>query len=133
MIKPSLISSAILLARVIIVVNIVLKIEIILTPAFVKPGNTDARNKAVYAAGSNDAWDLGFLMGQAAVCEWTVRELHFETETQNYGYNKGTGAFGESGISLVEYDAADGWAGTANNRENYGSVVLAWTAPTVTA
>jgi len=106
---------------------------------FLYPGNEDARTKAPTTGGIgvNKKLDCGFLLGKAAVCEWTVRELHFETETQNYGYNKGTGAFGESGISIVEYDTNVGWDATASNpnykeRENTGSIVLAWTIPAIT-
>lgn len=100
-----------------------------LTPKYVKPGNVDERVKTVDGA---NHWDIGFLLGKAAVCEWIVRDLHFETEEQNYGYNKGTGAFCEAGISLVEYDI-DAGSQTDTSRENYGSIVLAMTTPTLSA
>jgi hypothetical protein len=105
-----------------------------LTPQYLKPGNTDARAKAQYDTGALN-WDIGFLMGKAAICEWKVKDLHFETEKQNYGYNKGTGVFGESGISIVQYDTDEGFGGTAGSdyRENFGSVVLAMTTPKITS
>jgi len=98
---------------------------------FLKPGDVDTRNKAVYNSTSNKSFDIGFLMGKGAVAEMVVQPLHFETESQHYGRDRGTGAFGESGISLVEYDvdAASQGDGT---RENFGSVVLAWSTPAIT-
>jgi len=99
-----------------------------LTPGFVKPGNVDNRVKA---PNGNTNWDIGYLLGKAAVAELEVQPLHFETENQNYGRDRGTGAFGESGISLVEYDLDQGAMGAAT-RENKGSIVLAWTTPSIT-
>jgi hypothetical protein len=98
-----------------------------LTPSFVKPGNVDGRAKTP----SGDArWDIGFLLGQAAVAELEVQPLHFETEEQNYGRDRGTGAFGESGISLVEYDV-DAAAVANTSKENKGSIALSWTCPSI--
>lgn len=100
----------------------------IISPAYLKPGNSDSRNKAVHDATSNKSWDLGILMGKAAVCDWVVTPLHFEYENQNYNHDRGTGVFGEEGVSLVQYDietVAD------DTKENYGSVVLPMTTPSI--
>lgn len=104
-----------------------------LTPSYVQPGGVDNRGLGVHHKTTNKNWDIGFLYGKGAICEWVVTPVHFETETQDYNRNKGTGAFGESGIRLVEYDIDSGWAGTTNNRENIGSIALAFTSPSITA
>lgn len=104
----------------------------VLTPNFLKPGDVDNRNKAVYNSTSNKSFDIGFLLGKGAVAEMEVRGLHFETESQHYGRDRGTGAFGESGISLVEYDL-DAGSQDDTSRENWGSVVLAMSTPSITA
>lgn len=104
-----------------------------LTPSYVKPGGEDNRTLGVHNKTSNKNWDIGFLYGKAALCEWEVTPVHFEFEEQDYRRNKGTGAFGESGIRLVEYDIDSGWAGTTDDRENIGSIALAFTSPSITA
>ena len=104
-----------------------------LTPTYVKPGKVDTRVKAVYDSTSNKNFDIGFLYGKAAICEWEVTPLHFETESQDYSKRHGDGAFGESGIRLVEYDVDDGWAGTTDARYNVGSIALAFSTPSITA
>lgn len=103
----------------------------VLTPAFLKPGDVDNRNKAVYNSTTNKSFDIGFLIGKGAVAEMVVRDLHFETESQHYGRDRGTGAFGESGISLVEYDV-DAASQDDTTRENWGSIVLAFSTPAIT-
>jgi len=106
-----------------------------LTPVYCNPGNSDTRGTAVYNGSSNKNWDIGFLYGAGAVCEWVVKPLHFEIEKQNYGRDQGTGAFAEGGIATVEYDTDTGWAGTGGSdyRENFGSIVLCFTTPTITS
>jgi hypothetical protein len=98
-----------------------------LTPNFLKPGDVDNRVKSPAATN----WDIGFLLGKGAVAEMEVKGLHFETEAQHYGRDLGTGAFGESGISLVEYDV-DAASQTDATRENFGSIVLAMTTADIT-
>lgn len=99
---------------------------------YMRPGNDDDR-KTYFTQDNAENFDIGFCVGKAAVCEWEVTPVHFEVEVQNYRRYQGTGAFGESGIQLVEYDYDAGWAGTDNNRLNRGSVVLAFSIPTITA
>ena len=74
-----------------------------LTFEYVNPGNDDNRTKAKYGVGNVGTCDLGVLMGQAAVCDWEVKRLHFEREDEEYGKKYGQGAFGERGIQCVEY------------------------------
>ena len=104
-----------------------------LTPSYVRPGGEDNRTLGVHSKTTNKNFDIGFLYGKAAICEWEVTPVHFEFEEQDYNRNKGTGAFGESGIRLVEYDVDTGWAGSSNARENIGSIALAFTSPSITA
>jgi len=100
----------------------------IISPAYVKPGNSDSRNKAVHNSTSNKSWDCGALLGKAALVDWVVTPLHFEYENQNYNHDRGTGVFGEEGISCVQYDIETQADGT---KENYGSVVLPFATPTI--
>lgn len=103
-----------------------------ITPGYLKPGNDDLRAKGKNVDDANKEYnvDIGFLLGKGAVAEMEVTPLHFETEIQDYGRNRGTGAFGESGISLVEYDLDPTYQDDLS-RENYGSIVLAWTTPDI--
>jgi hypothetical protein len=89
-------------------------------------GNNDLREKAVYNSSSAKNWDMGMLYGAGALCEWTVKDLHYETNVQDYNRNVGNGLFGESGISLVEYDT-DSPGDTT--RKNQGSIVLPFATP----
>jgi hypothetical protein len=95
------------------------------TLEYVEPGNCDDRNKVVYNASTNMAWDIGFLMGKAAIVDWEVTPLHFEFERQNYGQLYGKGAFIERGIQLACFDTDTASGGY---KENFGSIVLAFTA-----
>jgi len=103
-----------------------------ITPTYVDPGDDDSRNFAVHDSSSNKAWDIGFLLGKAALAEWEVTPIHMQFETQHYDHDKGTGAFGEGGISLVQYDL-DAGSQTDATKENYGSIVLPFTTPAISA
>jgi hypothetical protein len=112
-----------------------------LTAAYLNPGNDDDRTRAAWTAGESGRADMGFLLGAAALCEWNVKPLHFETEEQNYGHDKGTGAFGESGIQLVRYTSDDdtsdvNYTGVEANGTRYlnkGSIVCPLTTKALTA
>jgi len=103
---------------------------------FVRPGDVDERVKTpgdIAGDGKTVHMDIGFLLGKAALAEFEVKGLHFEYEKQNYGYNEGTGAFGESGISAVEYDIDPSTGvGKGSSKENSGSISLAWATPAIT-
>jgi hypothetical protein len=103
-----------------------------ITPTYLEPGDDDSRNKAVYESTSNKQWDIGFLLGKAAVAEWEVTPIHMQYENQHYDHDKGTGAFGEGGICLVQYDL-DADSQTDSTKENYGSIVLPFTTPAISA
>lgn len=98
-----------------------------MTVAYMKPGNSDARNKTVYDASSNASWDIGFLIGANAVIDWEVTPLHFEMEKTEYGKLYGKGAFTERGIELARYKVDTSTA----EPENYGTIVLAFTATSI--
>lgn len=96
------------------------------TTYYVEPGNTDSRNKSIYAEDSNASWDIGFLMGEAAIIDWTVTPLHFEIESTEYGKKFGNSAFTERGIQLgATYDTD---TATNLNIKNFGSIALWFTA-----
>lgn len=97
------------------------------TTEYVNPGNDDSRNKTVYNESTNLAWDIGFLLGKAAIWDWTVKDLHFESDSTEYGKIQARGGFTERGIGLAinDVDSADQ---TDSTRTNYGSCVLAFTA-----
>lgn len=98
------------------------------TIQYVQPGNTDGRTKSVYNGTTNIAWDIGFLMGQAAIIDWMVTPLHFESESTEYGKITGSGAFTERGINLGVYDTD---TATNLNIKNFGSIVLAFTSTNI--
>lgn len=93
-------------------------------------GNVDEREKTTYVQTSNENWDIGMLWGAGGICEWEVTPLHFEVEKQNFGRDQEDGVFGESGISLVEYDID---TPTDSSRLNIGSVVLPFATPSLSA
>ena len=108
-----------------------------LAATYVNPGNVDNRdltpNGGIPAspAGETANWDIGFLCGKAAVAEWEVDPVHYETEKSNYGKREGNGAFGANGYSLVQYDNDAGFATDSAARINIGSVVVAMSAPSL--
>lgn len=98
---------------------------------YLEPGNYDARNKSVYAAASNAAWDVGFLMGAAAIVDTIVTPLHFSIEKTEYGKKYGKSAFIERGIQLG--NTCDTDTASNLNKKNFGSMALFFTASTVIA
>lgn len=96
------------------------------TVEYVEPGNDDNRNKSAYNSASNAAWDIGFVLGQGAIVDWTVTPLHFEMEETDYGKVYGKSAFAERGIQLGNVWDTD----TASNQniKNFGSMTLFFTA-----
>lgn len=96
------------------------------TVEYVQPGNQDSRNKSAYNAASNASWDVGFILGQGALVDWTVTPLHFEMEETEYGKVYGKAAFAERGIQLGSVYDTD----TASNQniKNFGSMALFFSA-----
>jgi hypothetical protein len=98
-----------------------------INPQYVEPGNADGRNRRAYAA-DNTIWSVGGLYGAGAFGDWTVRDLHFEDEPQEYGKEVGIGAFRERGIQLGLLRSDAETAGLSNNVENLGSIALFFTS-----
>lgn len=96
---------------------------------YVQPGNYDLRNKTVYDAASNAAWDIGFLCGAGAIVDWLVTPLHFGMEQTEYGKKYGKAAFCERGVQLGNVFDTD----TASNlnKKNFGSMALWFTASSI--
>jgi hypothetical protein len=96
---------------------------------YAEPGNYDLRNKTVYDASSNAAWDVGFLLGAGAVIDWTVTPVHFGMEQTEFGKKYAKAAFCERGIQLGNTFDTD----TASNlnKKNFGSIALFFTASTI--
>ena len=92
-------------------------------------GNVDSRNKAIYNVASNASWDIGALMGEAALVDWSVTAPHFERYDSPYGKTYGKGVFMERGIQLGLYTTD-----TASNMnvKNFGSIILPFTATSLT-
>lgn len=98
------------------------------TVQYVEPGNQDSRNKAIYAEASNASWDIGFLMGDAAIVDVSVTPLHFEVQEEEYGKRYGKAAFCERGIQAGLFDTDT----VSNlNLKNFSSIVLAFTTPSI--
>lgn len=111
-----------------------------LAATYVGAGNVDNRDFAPHGGISADVtadssesgnWDIGYLLGKAAVAEWEVTPVHYETQKSNYNKREGNGAFGENGYTLVTYDNDAGFATDSTARINIGSIVCAWTAPSL--
>jgi len=106
--------------------------DVTVTTEYVEPGNDDSRNATVYDSSTNMAWDIGYLLGVNAVWDWTKRGIHFETDDDEYGKIQAQGAFTERGIGLSFYDE-DSADQDDDSRDNWASIVLAFTATTLVA
>jgi hypothetical protein len=93
----------------------------VVTVEYVQPGNVDNRNKTIYDASSNKAWDIGYLMGAGAIIDWEVTPIHFEMEKTEYGKKYGKGAFCERGIQLARFQS------DSAVYANFGSILLPFT------
>lgn len=93
---------------------------------FVEPGNIDNRDRAVYHNTTNTVWSVGMFCGAGAFGAWSVRDLHFEEEKQEYGKEVGIGGFREKGIelALLKNDLVDGTSGLPTKVENIGSMAV---------
>lgn len=68
--------------------------------AYKGAGDTDGRNLAA----GNTRFDVAILMGKGALYEYTMEEIHFEDELQDYKKNQGIGAFCTKGWRVGEFD-----------------------------
>lgn len=104
-----------------------------LAPTYCAAGGVDGRDftphQGYTGTGTETGnFDIGYLCGKAAVAEWEVDPVHYETEKSNYGKREGNGAFGASGYSLVQYDDDTGYTTPGVNRVNIGSMVVAFSS-----
>lgn len=102
------------------------------TVEYVDPGNDDSRNTDVYDSSTNLAWDIGYLLGQNAVWDWTCKDIHFEHDNDEYDKIYGKGGFTERGIGLTFFDVDSGDQ-TDSTRDNWASIVLPFTALSLVA
>lgn len=112
-----------------------------LTPYYVKPGNDDERitnnSLSPFVVSTAQHASCGVLMGRAAIAKWEVDAPHSEMEYSNYGKRKGTGIFGMSGYTTVEFDNDAGWTaghslnGVSVARKNIGSILVPFRNPSL--
>jgi hypothetical protein len=83
-------------------------------------GSSDPRDK------SASARQCGFLLGQAALCEWMPEGFHWEWEYEQYDKFFGSGIFCSVGIKQPIFDVTGGDATTV---QQDGSIVLPFAMP----
>lgn len=83
-------------------------------------GSSDPRDKTATAR------QVGYLLGQAALCEWMPENFHWEWEYEQYDKYFGSGIFCSVGIKQVIFDETDGDSTTL---QQDGSIVLPFAAP----
>jgi len=83
-------------------------------------GSSDPRDKTA------NARQVGFLLGQAALCEWMPEGFHWEWEYEQYDKYFGSGIFCSVGIKQPVFDVTDNDATTL---QQDGSIVLPFAAP----
>lgn len=83
-------------------------------------GSSDPRDKTAAAR------QVGFLLGQAALCEWMPEGFHWEWEYEQYDKFFGSGIFCSVGIKQVSFDVDDNDATTL---QQDGSIVLPFATP----
>lgn len=83
-------------------------------------GSSDPRDKTAAAR------QVGFLLGQAALCEWMPEGFHWEWEYEQYDKYFGSGIFCSVGIKQVIFDTNDNDATTL---QQDGSIVLPFATP----
>ena len=102
-----------------------------MTFEYLEPGGVigDNREKALYDAATNKAWQLGWVLGKSAFIERMEKDLFYKEVEQEYGKRKGIGAFMEAGwnLTLIRTDAVS--SGFPTYVENRNSAVLAFTPP----
>ena len=69
--------------------------------AYKGPGDTEDRDFTA----SNNNFDVAILMGKGAIYEYTMEEMHFEDELQDYKKNQGIGSFCTKGWRVGQFDS----------------------------
>jgi len=77
-------------------------------------GSTDGRS----LTGASDVCDVGFVLGKGALFSFDAEPLHFEEEIQDYGKNKGIGAFRTCGEIRADFDDVTPGATTIHNKSS---------------
>lgn len=91
-------------------------------------GSSDPRDKTASAR------QIGFLIGQAALCEWMPEGFHWEWEYEMYDKYFGSGIFCSVGIKQVVFDSTEGIDGNDDGTvQQNGSIVLPFAAPPETS
>ncbi len=91
-------------------------------------GSSDPRDKTAYAR------QIGFLIGQAALCEWMPEGFHWEWEYEQYDKYFGSGIFCSVGIKQVIFDSTAGIDSDDDGTvQQNGSIVLPFAAPPETS
>jgi hypothetical protein len=83
-------------------------------------GSSDPRDKTA------NARQVGFLLGQAALCEWMPEGFHWQWEYEQYDKFFGSGIFCSVGIKQPTFDVSDNDATTL---QQDGSIVLPFAPP----
>lgn len=86
-------------------------------------GSSDPRDK------TSACWQVGFLLGQAALCEWMPESFHWEWEYEQYDKYFGSGIFLSCGIKSPIFDITGGDDTTA---QQYSSIICPFRRPPAT-
>ena len=84
------------------------------------PGSSDGRN---IAGGTN--YDVAMLLGKGAMVDYTIENLHFETEIQKYNRQMGIGAFATQGYTRRDYDNLTTPTNTTIRNQSSATILLA--------
>lgn len=85
-------------------------------------GSSDPRDK------SASARQVGWLLGQAALCEWMPEGFHWEWQYQQYDKYFGSGVFCSVGVKQVGYDNANATPGVMHLQQQ-GSICVPFAPP----
>lgn len=86
-------------------------------------GSSDARDKTA------NARQVGWLIGQAALCEWMPESFHWEWDYEQYDKYFGSGIFCSCGIKQVMFDRTRDDDESVVTLQQDGSIILPFAAP----
>ena len=76
------------------------------------------------------AWQVGYLLGAQALCEWMPEKFHWEFEFEQYDKYYGSGLFMSHGVKAPWFDA---YSKNSTTIQNMGSVVVPFAPPPLTS
>jgi hypothetical protein len=79
---------------------------------------------------SSAAWQMGYLLGAQALCEWMPEKFHWEFEFEQYDKYYGSGLFMSHGIKAPWFDIK---TKTNSSIQNMGSIVTPFAPPPATS